>query len=432
MNPEQQHLLDPSNSQTARGAISRTTARLKSILHRARRTLIAACIAVVLIAVAVAVVKFHIFPTPPPAPGKVLKELEHHRNRWNLPGAAVVAVKDYGETVLIKSGLGVRNSDGDPVTTKSLFHIGSTTKAMQAFAMLRLAERGILDMNSHIKSYRPSFSLNDSAATNLVSLVDLLSHRTGLPTSDLLLFLSNTTIEMFDKRLASWELSYEFRSGYAYQNFMHMLAGLVASDVYYNTTTSGPTANYDNWYNMMKKELFEPLGMKHTTGNIKEWMADDLRSSAAKVDVDPTTGIPNKSKGWLDPLYSIWLYWGAPAGSVTSNVDDLAKYLRFVLKLGQKEDGTRILSESAFRNAFAPHNTYMTSFEKFPPGSEKPYYGLGWIVTSYRGKRMVYHTGGTEMTCMVCLLPDDGFGAFVLTNNVGRWAGPACYHLIDR
>ncbi|KAI8810279.1 beta-lactamase/transpeptidase-like protein [Cladochytrium replicatum] len=367
-----------------------------------------------------------------PSPQSVLRELEQQRIRWNVPGVAVVAVKDFGDTILLNTGLGVRNEAGDPVTSKTLFQIGSTTKAMGAFALLRLAEKGVLDLNGHIKDYRPTFRLSDPSATSLTNFIDLLSHRTGLPRNDLLLFMTNTTIDFLDTKLSEIEPAYEFRSGFGYQNFMHALAGLIGSDLYLNRTSRGPGATFEGWYNMMEKEFFKPLGMEHTTGDVRKWMVDELRANAAPVELDPNTGIPKKVTGWLDPLYSIWLEWASPAGSVTTNVEDLGKYLRFVLKQGINEKGERILSENAFRNAFAPHNSYSADYSKYPPAFSIPYYALGWGVTTYRGKRMVTHSGGTEMTCAVCVFPDDGFGAFIVTNNQAGWASAACPQLADR
>ncbi|KAI8813420.1 hypothetical protein BJ742DRAFT_483618 [Cladochytrium replicatum] len=166
---------------------------------------------------------------------------------------------------------------------------------------------------------------------------------------------------------------------------------------------------------MMETVLFEPLGMGHTTGDVRIWMVNELRTSAAPFELDPNTGIPKKTTGWLDPLYSTWLECDAHASGVTTNVQDLGKNLSFVLKQGINEKGERILSENAFRNALAPDNSYSANYSNHPPAFSMPHGGLGLGVTTYRGKRMVTQSGGIERTCHVCMFPDDGFGEFIVT-----------------
>ncbi|KAI8803238.1 beta-lactamase/transpeptidase-like protein [Cladochytrium replicatum] len=361
-------------------------------------------------------------------PRTVLDELELYRQRWNIPGAAVVVVSEFGNKVLLANGLGIRNAKGDPVISTTTFHIGSNSKAMNAFVISRLAEKKILNMTRPIVDYRPALRFNDSTTTQNVNLVDLLSHRTGLPRGDLAIQMFNNSADLFDNRIRYWEPLYKFRNGSAYQNHMHALGGLVASDVYHCHRSNIPnfrsrTSDFQRWYKMMKAEFFDPLKMSRTTADLSRWMVDDSRSDSAMMTIDYTTGLPKPAFGWYDPMAAIVYSWVAPAGSISTNAEDLVKYLKFLLKKGVSEDGRPLLSQEAFNNSFYPHNPYYSTTSA---------YGLGWNIEKYRGKISYSHRGSTTMSSVVRLFPDDGFGVFVVTNNAADWGTPATNHIVDR
>ncbi|KAI8804475.1 beta-lactamase/transpeptidase-like protein [Cladochytrium replicatum] len=302
--------------------------------------------------------------------------------------------------------------------------MGSTSKAMNGFVISRLAEQGILNMTRPVVDYRPSVRFNDSTTTLNANFVDLLSHQTGLPRADLAIEMFNNTGDFLDNHVRYLEPSYKFRDGAEYQNHMHALAGLVASDVYQCNQAKRPTSDcktndFKNWYAMMKAELFDPLNMTRTTGDLGLWMEDELRSDSASSSVDTATGIPILEFSWDDPMVSVDFSWVAPAEAVSTNAEDLVKYLKFLLKKGASENGTQVLSPEAFSNSFVVHNP---SFS----------YGLGWAILPYRGKSSYWHNGGTTMTCGVRIFPEDSFGVFVLTNNSVDWGAPALNHIIDR
>src|SRR5580704_3798458 len=99
---------------------------------------------------------------------------------WEVPGCAVAVVRD-GEIVLT-AGWGRRDVERDlPVTAETLFAMGSVTKAFTATAAGALADDGLLDWEQPLRDYVPGIRLNDSQVTDRLTIVDLLSHRSGLP-----------------------------------------------------------------------------------------------------------------------------------------------------------------------------------------------------------------------------------------------------------
>src|SRR5262245_45470575 len=64
---------------------------------------------------------------------------EQARKAWNVPGCAVIVVRD-GKTLLLK-GFGVKElGRNDPVTPTTIFGIGSLTKAVATTALAKLVE----------------------------------------------------------------------------------------------------------------------------------------------------------------------------------------------------------------------------------------------------------------------------------------------------
>jgi CubicO group peptidase (beta-lactamase class C family) len=109
----------------------------------------------------------------------------------------------------------------------------------------------------------------------------------------------------------------------------------------------------------------------------------------------------------------------APAGSVWSNADDMAKWSAMLLAGGKA--GTRtLLSPAAVEELFKPQA--MVTSDAFYPTARltRPKwttYGLGWFQQDYRGHAVDYHTGSIDgMVAIHGLLRDQGVGVIVLAN----------------
>ena len=103
---------------------------------------------------------------------------------WEVPGCAIAAVRD-GE-VALATGWGRRDVEAElPVTSGTLFAIGSTTKAFTASTVGALVDDGLLEWERPVRDYLPDLRLHDPVVTDRLTVVDLLSHRSGLPRHDL-------------------------------------------------------------------------------------------------------------------------------------------------------------------------------------------------------------------------------------------------------
>jgi len=171
---------------------------------------------------------------------------------FNIPGLAVVAVKD-GEVILAE-GFGVRDIDsGEPVNANTLFGIASNTKAFTAAAMATLVEQGKLNWDDKVIDYIPEFRLADPAITQSLTIRDILSHRSGLGlgAGDLMIW-PNTDKSTSDilAGLAHVPIDHGLRERFAYNNLMFVTAGEVIHRV-----TGMPYREY------VEKTFFQPLNM---------------------------------------------------------------------------------------------------------------------------------------------------------------------------
>ena len=165
-------------------------------------------------------------PAPPPGLDAAVARI---LDTFSVPGASVAIVKD-GQTVLA-AGYGTRQLGQDaPVDAETRFGIASNSKAFTATALGMLVEDGKLEWDMPVARVLPAFSLIDPVVTHELTVRDLLVHRSGLSlgAGDLLWWPASTeTRAETVARLRYLPLSTSFRSQYAYDNVLYMVAGEV-------------------------------------------------------------------------------------------------------------------------------------------------------------------------------------------------------------
>jgi len=327
---------------------------------------------------------------------------------WKVPGAAVSIVKD--GKVIFAEGFGFRDvKNGIKVTPHTLFAIGSTTKAFTAATMGILVDEGKLDWDKTVRTYLPAFKLYDSFASEHMTPRDLVCHRSGLPRHDLVWYGSSLgRKELFD-RLQYLEPSKEFRAAWQYQNLMFMTAGYLVGQI-------AGTA----WEEFCRKRILEPLGMKESNFSVtvSQKAADfafPYMEKKEKVEQIPFRNI--------DEI--------GPAGSINSNVLDMAQWVLLNLNKGKLGD-KQIISEAALAQIHTPQMVIQQPIQY--DEVLYPSYGMGWMIVPYRGHLMLQHGGGIDgFTSIVVFMPRDKFGLVVLTNMSGTpLPGIIAYNICDR
>ena len=150
-------------------------------------------------------------------------KIEEQLQAWEVPGIFVGAWQD-GKTLLCE-GFGRKDEEGGVCDGRTLFQIGSCTKAFTAAAALILKERGLLDLDKPVKDYLPDFDLMDPYAARHVTVRDLLCHRSGLPRHEYAWYRTDFTREQLVHNLRCHAPNMGLRQGYQYNNLGFVLVG---------------------------------------------------------------------------------------------------------------------------------------------------------------------------------------------------------------
>jgi CubicO group peptidase (beta-lactamase class C family) len=347
--------------------------------------------------------------------------VERARQTFEVPGIAVAVVKD-GRVVLAK-GYGVRKlGESAPVTPRTLFRIASNTKAFTAALLAMLVDEGKLRWDDRVIDHMPAFQMYDPYITREMTVRDLLTHRSGLGlgAGDLMFWpATNFTRDEIVRRIRFLKPATSFRSAYAYDNLLYLVAGQMI-----------PLIDGKSWDDLVKERIFAPLGMTHTNVSTRELLASgDIAAPHARGD------------GKLVALAQTDHDNNAPAGSINSSVEDMAKWVVVQLERGRMADGRRLFSEAQSKEMWRAQT--ILPIEEPPAGappalaSIQPQfraYGLGWMLQDYRGHKIVYHTGTLAgLVSRVVMMPDQRLGVVVLTNQEETGAHSAvAYSVLDR
>jgi CubicO group peptidase (beta-lactamase class C family) len=330
---------------------------------------------------------------------------------WEAPGTAISVVKD--DRGVFAKGYGVRKlGDPTPVNERTVFAIGSSSKAFTAASIAMLVDDGKVKWDDPVTKYLANFVLYDPYASHEMTLRDLLCHRSGLERGDLMWYGSSYDRNEILRRVRYLKPSWSFRNQFGYQNIMYLAAGQVVQSV------TGKT-----WDGFIKERVFMPLGMKTSntsTNDLKN--LDNVATPHAKVDGN-VQSIPWRN---IDNI--------APAGSINSNVLEMAQWVRLQLGDGSYQ-GNRLISSGAVKEMHQSQT--IMRFE--PPWSwtvqEAHFlnYGLGWFLHDYRGRKIVQHGGNIDgMSALVAMIPEEKLGLVILTNMNGSGMGTALmYRIFD-
>lgn len=323
---------------------------------------------------------------------------------WKVAGFAIAVIQD-GKVIYAK-GYGLRDiRHNQPVTPKTLFAIGSATKSFTVTSLGVLVDQGKLDWDKPVHEYLSDFRLMDQFATERMTPRDLVTHRSGLPRHDMTWYNSPFSRQELFERLRYLEPSKDFRTTFQYQNLMFMTAGYLAGHI------AGMP-----WEQHVRKVIFEPLGMSSTNVSVTDSQKAADYSLPYTVVKDEITEMPFRN---IDLV--------GPAGSINSNVEDMAKYV-----IMHMQKGKGILSE---KNAVQMQSPQMSIAG---PGNDKELgaqsYGMGFFLTTYRGHYLVHHGGNIDgFSALVTFLPQDNLGMVILTNQNGSSVPTiVSYNVYDR
>ncbi|NOT33088.1 MAG: beta-lactamase family protein, partial [Candidatus Eisenbacteria bacterium] len=239
-----------------------------------------------------------------------LSRWETMRDSLRIPGLAIAVVRNDSLVLLATSG--ERDvARGLPVTPQTMFYIASCTKPLVATLSVRLDEQRRLALDTRCREVLPGFRLADSAATDSITLRDLLCHRAGLQNPIITMgeaYSGTMTPARFARLLAATRPTGTFE----YSNLHYTIAGRMIAE-----RCGG------SWKRPLERELFAPLGMTRST------------TSATRYLSDPDHAVPYSLEfGSVKPAFTKSDATMHAAGGVASSTLDLIRFLRFHLADG--------------------------------------------------------------------------------------------------
>lgn len=324
--------------------------------------------------------------------------LENYINRaltnWRIPGVAVCIVKD--NKIVIMKGFGIKELGlNNKVDENTLFMIGSNTKAFTATALAMLQTQGKLSLDDKVTKYLPEFKLDNKFAGDEAIIRDLLCHRIGFRTfqGDFTFYNTDLTRDQVIQKMSLVKAAYPFRTKWGYTNSAFLTAGQIIPKV-----TGKP------WEIYLRENIFAPLGMINTLALTSDITRSLNRTVPHTLVNGQLAAIPYSQ---LDGL--------APAGAISSSVNDMSKWVLAQLndgKVGQRQ----VIPVAAIEATRQPQDyvgtvTYLTG----ETGYEL--YGLGWFLQNYGNRQIVSHTGGVNgYVSSVTMIPKEHLGIIILTN----------------
>lgn len=310
---------------------------------------------------------------------------------WKVPAVAVAVVQD-GNTALLKA-YGQRDVEaGLPVTTETQFTICSITKTFTATGLAMLVDEGRLDWTKPVRDYIPEFRLHDPVATERITVRDLLCHHSGLPRHDWIWMPGDLSRTEMMTAMRHIEPSRDIRTTFQYSNLGYNAASVIAERV------SGLS-----WEDFTRRRIADPLRMPVTF-------------TAEEFEAVPDAAAPYLMHHDERRRSRFWPIRATAAGGINTSISAIANWMKFLLAEGTFE-GERLLSAALIREMQEPRvHSSPPEFAEFGHF----HYGLGFGSMTYRGERVVGHSGGwLGWSTLMRLMPERGLGVAVFCNRGG-------------
>ena len=294
--------------------------------------------------------------------------------RYGVVGASLaVAVGD--DITLAATGV-LNTRTGTPVTSDSVFQIGSISKVWTATLAMQLVDEGLVDLDAPIVTYLPEFRVLDAGITAGVTPRHLLSHTSGIAGD----FFPDTgrgddCIERYVAEMSDLPASHPVGATTSYCNSGFVLLGRLIEVV-----------RGQSWDRVIHERLFAPLGLTSAGTLPEEALLWGAAAGHFGTEVTDQWALPRAI---------------GPAGLVQARATDLLAFARLHLADGVTADGERLLSVEATR---AMRSAQATIPEPWTSGS---YVGLGWMLNDW-GRPVFGHDGQTlGQTAYLQVVPGD-------------------------
>lgn len=310
-----------------------------------------------------------------------------------------------GRGVVHAAGYGVRELDlDDPVDTETLFRVASTSKAFTTASLAMLVDAGELNWDDKVVDHIPGFALYDPWVTQEFTVLDLLTHRSGLVSGagDLMLWPKPNRFTRDDiiHGLRYFKPASGFRAEYAYDNLLYIVAGELV-----------PAVTGTAWEDFVDENILGRLGAGRCfAGRIPPAEMHNLAAPHAIVEGELQVVDRNRASAEVDVA--------AAAGGIRCSLDDMLRWTRVQLAHGKLADGSDLFSDEQSRIMWSPQTILDVSDTAYEMDrTHFKAYALGWRLADVHGYKQVSHTGSyTGFRAEVILVPELDLGVVILLN----------------
>jgi len=349
-------------------------------------------------------------------------DVERTMKLFDVPGIAIAVVKD--GKVVATQGFGVRKLGApEKVDGRTLFEVASNSKAFTAAALAMLVDEGKLAWDDPVTKHLPDFQMYDAYVTHEMTVRDLLTHRSGLGlgAGDLLWWpTTNFSTDEIIHKLRYIRPATSFRSSYAYDNLLYIVAGKIIA------AKSGKT-----WGETIHERILAPVGMVSTTTS--------LAASAGNPDV---ANAHSKINDRIAAVKAMPVTNAVGAVGINTNAEDIARWMNVLLtggRVGTDANGNevRLYSAKQAREMWTAQTPMRISEPDPKLAATRPNflaYGLGFQLRDWQGRLIAMHSGALQgFYSKVVLVPEAQLGIAILTNaESGGSLNALQYQLLDR
>jgi len=304
--------------------------------------------------------------------------------KFGIPGAGVAITQK--DRIVYAHGFGIADSAGNPITSDSLFLIGSNSKSFTALAVMQLVEAGKVSLDDPVTRYLPWFHLRNENPFQRATVRHLLNHTSGLPRLDR--FVTPMTanhdlaVQAFADELKNVKQSAMPGTVFQYSDVGYQILALLIE-----------SATQDSFAHYVTQHILDPLEM-HST-----FLTYDAANAYGLVEGHQYLfGLVRRMP---TPPYSPYL---ASVGNMASTAENMAHFV-----IAQSNGGFY-----KGRSLISPASLSLMHAARPPIGSD---YGMGWFIESWNGLKSFNDVGmNKNFSSLVSLLPQEKYGIVLLLN----------------
>jgi len=316
---------------------------------------------------------------------KIDQFIQEQKAISKIPGISLVIVEK-GKTVYEK-GFGYADVQSKtPVTSNTLFELGSTSKAFTGLAILKLETEGYLKRSDDVRKFIPWLELQYNGEPQAITINQLLYHTSGIATNTISRIPKSNeenALELTVKKLLDQPLNRRPGSSFEYATVNYDVLGLVIEKV-----SKQPFDMY------IKQQILEPINMKDSFVGLHQVKSNEM-ASGYKIGL-------MREQEYTPPIYR----GNIPAGYIISNTNDIANWLK--LQLGNSQINS--IENKIIQDSHIPD-------QSVKPFDKDTYYASGWGVIGKEDKKYIFHAGeNPTFSSYFIMQPDEQIGVAVLSN----------------